>query len=105
MAAGTASEVIVNPKLWNASPPDIQKIVSEEFTKWGDQTLDIAYGNKVDSTDKELMQTKAKVTCESWPQAEKDKFQKKAIELQQKWVDSQGGRVVEAWNLVKDIIK
>lgn len=101
-AIGAGLGLLMNEKVWNELPPDIQKIfldVGEELT--------VKVGESYDTNDRkgEEIAREAGMEIIELPPAEKQKWIKAAAPLYEEWVKEMEGKGLPAREFMKDLIE
>jgi TRAP-type C4-dicarboxylate transport system substrate-binding protein len=103
MSPALQEDIVVSPRAWKPLPSDLKQIVRNVFGEWAEKTKESALSGKVGRKDRDLLE-KAGVRCTEFSEEDMDKLRKLTLKLQADWVKSKGGRVAEAWEIVKPIV-
>jgi len=103
ISAACQEDIVVSRKVWDPLPDDLKKIVRDVFAQWAATTSQRDEGVRVANEDKALLEKAGKI-CLELSKEDKTRFREKAVELNDAWVKSQGGRVAEAWEIVKPFL-
>jgi TRAP-type C4-dicarboxylate transport system substrate-binding protein len=106
VAAATQQDIIVSRRVWDPLPADLKKIVQDVFREWAQETKKDALAGHPSVSDENLKILKnAGITVTDLSKEDQEKIIKTALELQESWVKSKGGRTAEAWGKIKPLIE
>ena len=84
-------------------PVDLKKVVRDVFAEWAIKTRDDTLIGRGENEDKALLEKAGKI-CTEFSATDKAKMAETTLKLHAAWVQSQGGRVAEVWEIVKPIL-
>lgn len=95
-------DILISDKAWNELPSDLQKIVKDVLAETGKLLNEKATATNVDLACRNNMRDKG-VEYNALSRDDILKYRNIATEAAKEWVDSQGGRVLEAWNIIQPV--
>jgi len=101
--AACQEDIVVSRNVWNKLPDDLKQIMREVYTEWAEKTKKDALTLKADNADKAALEAAGIITAEM-SAADRATVQALQAELVEAYVESEGGRVAEAWEIIKSII-
>jgi len=96
-------DIVVSARVWDPLPANLKQVVREVFTEFAEMTKQESLQDPSGAEDKELLE-KAGIVCTELSPADKDKLRELSLKIQIEWIESQGGRVTEAWDIVRPIV-
>lgn len=102
-SAACQEDIVVSQRVWESLPANLKKVLNDVFGEWAVRAKNDALSGRADTRDKELLVKAGKIASE-FSEAERAKVAETEAKLIEAWVQSQGGRVTEAWAIVKPFI-
>lgn len=100
-----SQDLVVSNKAWNEIPPDLQEIVREEWHKWGAGMMaHVVHQPEVDEIYWQKKNEEKGVEYYELPEKQLSEIRKTALGILTAWVQKEGGRVAEAFEIVKPFI-
>jgi TRAP-type C4-dicarboxylate transport system substrate-binding protein len=100
-----SQDIVVSNKAWSKIPPDLQEIVREEWQKWGAGMMaHVVHGPDVDEIYWRKKNEEQGMEYGKMPEKELAQIRKIALGVLTAWVEKEGGRVAEAYEIVKPFI-
>jgi TRAP-type C4-dicarboxylate transport system substrate-binding protein len=100
-----SQDIVVSERAWNEIPPDLQKIVREEWEKWGAGMMaHVVHQPDVDEIYWQKKNEEKGVEYGQMPEDQLVLIRKAALEVLTAWVKKEGGRVAEAYEMIKPFI-
>jgi len=97
-------DILVSDKAWAALPSDLQKIVQDVFAETRDSVNALSISPDIDLGCREVMADHGL----EWiylPPEDGVRFRELAMEAAEEWVNSEGGRILEAWEIIQPVLK
>ncbi len=101
--AATQEDIVVSRNVWNKLPDDLKKIMREVYAEWAERTKKDSLSGRVDTEDKAALEAAGIITAEL-SAADRATVQELQAQLVKAYVESEGGRVAEAWQIIGTII-
>jgi TRAP-type C4-dicarboxylate transport system substrate-binding protein len=99
-----SQDIVVSQKAWKELPPDLQEIVREEWHKWGmGMMAHVVHGPEVDELYWQK-KNEENVKYGQMPAPELAQIRKEALAVLTAWVKKEGGRVAEAYEIIKPFV-
>ena len=100
-----SQDIVVSNRAWKQLTPDLQEILREEWHKWGAGMMaHVVHQPEVDEMYWQNKNEEKGVKYGKMPAAELAKIRKVALEILLSWVKKEGGRVAEAFEIIKPFI-
>jgi C4-dicarboxylate-binding protein DctP len=100
-----SQDIVVSNRAWNAIPSDLQEIVRDVWAKWGKGMFaHVIHCPQVDDLYWRKKNEEKGVKYGNMPEAELAKIRETALKVLQAWVTKEGGRVGEAFEVIKPFV-
>jgi TRAP-type C4-dicarboxylate transport system substrate-binding protein len=100
-----SQDLVVSDRAWRELPSDLQPIVREVWEKWATGMIaHVIHNPYVDDLDWQKKNEAHGVKFGDMPEAELAKIRQTAMEVLVDWVTKTGGRVAEAYAVIKPFV-
>jgi TRAP-type C4-dicarboxylate transport system substrate-binding protein len=100
-----SQDIVVSDRAWNGLSPDLQEVVRDVWEKWGrGMFAHVIHCPLVDDLYWQKKNEEKGIKYGEMPEAELAKVRETALIILQAWVAKEGGRVAEAYEVIKPFV-